>query len=73
MRTVSTRSHSAWGSWFERTYTVSCPNCSSFVDARDVWPCFMKKCAKPVCINCYIQHNEKAHPEIYRAKPAKKT
>ncbi len=33
----------------------------------------MKNCAKPVCVNCYIQHNEKAHPEIYRAKPAKKT
>lgn len=32
----------------------------------------MKKCAKPVCVNCYIQHNEKVHPEIYRAKPAKK-
>lgn len=50
---------------------MSCPNCMNQVEARDIWPCFMKKCAKPVCVYCYIRHNEKAHPEIYDVKPTK--
>ena len=72
MRTISTRSHSTWGSWFERTYDMNCPTCNHVVDARDIWPCFMKKCNHHVCVYCYMQHNEKVHPEIYRLKSTKK-
>lgn len=33
---------------------------------NDKWICFM--CSHEVCINCYMRHNEKAHPEIYSTR-----
>lgn len=46
--------------------------CSRFDDEgnqlpghNDKWLCFKCKCE--VCINCYMKHNAKAHPEIYSA------
>lgn len=71
MRTIDSGSDSSWRSWFERTHDVNCPTCHQVVDGRDIWPCFMKKCSNHVCVHCYIQHNEKAHPEIYRIKSVK--
>ncbi len=31
----------------------------------------MKKCDHHVCVYCYMQHNERKHPEIYRVKSKK--
>lgn len=56
---------------------IKCPNCSSLVEqhrppakndpgAGEAWVCF--KCTGVVCVCCYIQHNEKAHPEVYGLK-----
>lgn len=56
---------------------INCPNCSSAVQqhrppvkndpgAGEAWVCF--KCPEIICVCCYIQHNEKAHPEVYSLK-----
>lgn len=56
---------------------INCPNCGHVVEqhrqpakndpgAGEAWVCF--KCPLIVCVNCYIQHNEKAHPEVYDPK-----
>lgn len=33
---------------------------------NDKWICAC--CKDEVCVNCYIKHNSKAHPELYSAK-----
>lgn len=56
---------------------ISCPNCGNLVEQRrppskndagagDAWVCW--KCPSIVCVGCYVQHNAKAHGEVYSHK-----
>lgn len=53
---------------------IKCPSCDHLVEVttppsrddphNDAWVCF--KCPAVVCAWCYVQHNEKQHPEVYQ-------
>jgi len=56
---------------------INCPNCNAAVEQHrppvrndpgggEAWVCF--KCPVVICICCYIDHNQKAHPELYALK-----
>jgi hypothetical protein len=56
---------------------INCPSCNAAIEqqrppsrsdpgAGEAWICF--KCPTTICICCYIQHMEKAHPEVYELK-----
>lgn len=53
---------------------IKCPNCCAVVEqnrppakndpgAGEAWICF--KCPAVICVACYMNHTEKAHPECY--------
>lgn len=54
---------------------IKCPTCSNVIiqnshpirgpcgDGSEAWLCF--KCPAVICVYCYMQHTEKAHPEVY--------
>lgn len=61
----------------ERPVLYRCPTCGKIHDldgppqraVQDVYPCFF--CEEEICIDCYIAHNEQAHPELYGLPRAK--
>jgi hypothetical protein len=57
---------------------ITCPSCSNPIeqnsppvrgpvsDGSEAWVCL--KCPAVICVACYPQHTDKAHPEMYRPK-----
>ncbi len=54
---------------------INCPNCvrpgeqhappvRGAVNVGELWACC--KCPAVICVGCYVDHIQKAHPEVYQ-------